>query len=49
MLKENIGVDGRNRKALSDIGNMVTFRRIDAAKPNRPLTQLISISISLSL
>ena len=40
MVRENVGADGRNRKALGDIGNMVIVRGIDAAKPNRPITRL---------
>lgn len=36
--KKNAAADGRNRKALGDIGNLVTVRGIDA-KPNRPITR----------
>ncbi|KAL5546725.1 hypothetical protein UlMin_006412 [Ulmus minor] len=39
MVKNNAGADGRNRRALGDIGNVVTVRGIDAAKPNRPITR----------
>ena len=50
MVKNNAGADGRNRRALGDIGNVVTVRGIDAAKPNRPITRLISLfSLSLCL
>ncbi|KAF3442168.1 hypothetical protein FNV43_RR16084 [Rhamnella rubrinervis] len=36
--KKNAVADGRNRKALGDIGNLVTVRGIDS-KPNRPITR----------
>lgn len=38
--KKNAAADGRNRRALGDIGNLVTVRGIDA-KPNRPITRYI--------
>ncbi|KAF2289230.1 hypothetical protein GH714_030918 [Hevea brasiliensis] len=41
--KNAAGADGRNRRALGDIGNVVTVRGIDAAKPqaqiSRPMTR----------
>ncbi|OAY43340.1 G2/mitotic-specific cyclin S13-7 [Manihot esculenta] len=41
--KNAAGADGRNRRALGDIGNLVTVRGIDAAKPqaqiSRPMTR----------
>ena len=33
MVKENAEADGRNKRALGDIGNMVTVQGIDDAKP----------------
>ncbi|EXB54225.1 G2/mitotic-specific cyclin S13-6 [Morus notabilis] len=36
--KKNVAADGRNRRALGDIGNMVTVRPNDA-KPHRPITR----------
>ena len=39
MQKKNAAAaDGRNRRALGDIGNLVTARPNDA-KPNRPITR----------
>lgn len=45
--KKNAAADGRNRKALGDIGNLVTVRGIDP-KPNRPITRYLS-NLSLML
>lgn len=45
--KKNAAADGRNRKALGDIGNLVTVRGNDA-KPNRPITRYLS-NLSLIL
>nr|CAA99990.1 mitotic cyclin [Sesbania rostrata] len=36
--KKNGAADGRNRKALGDIGNLVTVRGVEV-KPNRPITR----------
>ncbi|XP_061372357.1 G2/mitotic-specific cyclin S13-7-like [Gastrolobium bilobum] len=36
--KKNVAADGRNRKALGDIGNLVTVRGLED-KPNRPITR----------
>uniref|UniRef100_A0A2N9F4D0 B-like cyclin n=1 Tax=Fagus sylvatica TaxID=28930 RepID=A0A2N9F4D0_FAGSY len=36
--KKNVAADARNRRALGDIGNLVTVRGIEG-KPNRPITR----------
>lgn len=45
--KKNGVTDGRNRKALGDIGNLGNARGVVVeAKPNRPITRFFSFSRS---
>jgi len=46
--KKNGVADGRNRKALGDIGNLANIRSAVEVKPNRPITRF-SLSFSLPL
>jgi len=46
--KKNGAADGKNRKALGDIGNLANVRGVEV-KPHRPITRFpISSSLSLS-
>ena len=47
MQKKNAAAapDGRNRRALGDIGNLVPTLRGIEAKPNRPITRFLSLPL----
>ena len=47
--QKNMAVEGRNRRALGDIGNLVAVRGIDAKQISRPVTRFPPLALSLSL
>lgn len=45
--KKNGAAEAKNRRALGDIGNLVTVRGLEG-KLNRPITRSLSLSLSLA-